>query len=248
MRFEGGTSASLTLSVLSSASSGPFDDSHLSQFTPTRSLQPWQIALIAVGAVLLFVLLPCFLLHRIRRARPRPRNVDLLGHPTYLQSQRSRRGGSAERYSDENSTRWRPVQTLVDFLSFGSAQERDYWSRSYISGTTSLSDPPPAYNLDPTTTTTATTNNNNRRASAAPTYRSRPGSRQLMDLVDHRRTQAPATSLPALRLVLPEGDDGWASEFDRELKTPYSLGRFDPDTPAATYVNSPSIGGRFEKR
>jgi len=57
-----------------------------------------------------------------------------------------------------------------------------------------------------------------------------------MDLVDHRRTQAPVTSLPALRLVLPEGDDGWASEFDRELKTPYSLGRFDPDTPAGTHL------------
>jgi len=248
VQFEGGTSTSLTFSVLSSASSGPFDNSHLSQFTPTRSLQPWQIALIAVGAVLLFVLLPCFLLRRIRRARPRPRNVDLLGHPTYLRSQRSRRRDPAERYSDENSARWRPVQTLVDFLSFGSAQERDYWSRSYISGATSLSDPPPAYNLDPTTTTTTTTTNINRQASAAPTYRSRPGSRQLMDLVDHRRTQAPATSLPALRLVLPEGDDGWASEFDRELKTPYSLGRFDPDTLAGTSFDSHSTGGRFEKR
>jgi len=146
-----------------------------------------------------------------------------LGHPTYLQSQRSRRG------------------------SFGSAQDKDYWSRSYISGATSRSDPPPAYNLDPTTINN-NNNNNNRRASAAPTYCSRPGSWLLMDLVD-RRTQAPATSLPALRIVLPEGDDGWASEFDRELKTPYSLGRLiDPDTPAGTYVNSPSTGCRFEKR
>lgn len=239
VQFEGGTSASLTFSILPSASSGLFDDS---QFTPTHSLRPWQIALIAVGALLIFVLLPCFILRRIRRPRPRPRNVDLLGGPTFLQSQRSRRRGPAEQYSRESSSRWQPVETLVDFLSFGSAQDSDYWGRSYLSGTSSLSDQLPAYNLHPTTTTT------NRRVSTASTYCPRPGSRQLVDLVDHRQTQAPATSLPALRLVLPEDDDDWASEFDRELKTPYSLGHFDPDTPAETYFNSPSTGSRSEKR
>ena len=51
-----------------------------------------------------------------------------------------------------------------------------------------------------------------------------------------------------LRLVLLEGDDEWASEFDRELKTPYSLGRFDPDTPTREYFDSPPTGGRSEKR
>ena len=258
MQSDGGTSASLTVPILPSAPSGLFDDAH---FAPTHSLQPWQIALIAIGVVLILVLLPWFILRRLRRPRPRPRNVDLIGHPTSsMQSQRNRRGGgSAEpqrQYSREtgSSSRWRPVQTLVDFLSFGSGQDNnDYsWRRSYISGATSLSDPPPAYNLH-TTTTNINSDNENRRVSAAPTYRSREESRR-QQLMDHRQTQtrspapAPATNLPMLRLVLPESGDEWASEFDRELKTPYSLGRFDPDTPTGEYFDSPPIGGRSEKR
>lgn len=240
--------------MLPSVSSGLFDDSH---FAPTHSLQPWQIALIAVGAVLILVFLPWFILRRLRRPRPRPRNVDLLGHPTSsMQSQWNRRGGGSAEQQQQDSrendpARWRPVQTLVDFLSFGSGQDNNdyYWRRSYISGATSLSDPPPAYNLHTTTTNINDHNDRNRRASAAPTYRSREESRR-----HHRQTRspapalAPATNLPMLRLVLPEGDDGWASEFDRELKSPYSLGRFDPDTPTGEYFDSPSAGGRFEKR
>jgi len=99
----------------------------------------------------------------------------------------------------------------------------------------SLSDPPPAYYLHPT----------NRRASAAPTYHTRPESLQP---VDHRRTWVPTTTLPVLRLELPEGDEGWASEFDRVLETLYTPGCVEPETPAGIYTSSLSTGNRAEKR
>lgn len=216
---ERGTPTSLPTSISLPTSLVP----QYPQLAPSR---PLVIGLIVACAVILLILLPCFTLHQLRRTRFRPRhgNVDLLAHSR--DSAHRRRGGSG-RVSHESSSRRGPARTLVDFLSFGSIQDSTGGTRSYFSGTTSLSDPPPAYNLHP-------------RASAVPSYRSRSES---LRPTGRRQTRVPITRLPTLRLVVPEGDEGWPSESDQEQKSEH----VDPETPA-TYTSSPSTGGRTEKR
>ena len=212
-----------------STSSSLFDDD--SQYSESHFLLGWQIGIIVPFAVVIFILFPWFIIRQLRRPRfrPSPGNVDLLAQERDLLAQerdlaRRSRGRSGRR-SHERGSRRGPARTLVDFLSFGSVHDNAHRA-SYLSGTTNLPDPPPAYNLHPT----------NQRVSAAPTYRSRSESLQPA----RRQTRVPATRLPALGLDGPE--------FDREQKSPDTLDRVDPEIPATTHISFPSTGGRTEKR
>jgi len=224
------TSTSLSPSIPSSTPSVLFNGP---QYSPPHSLLGWQIGLIAACAAVIFIVFPWVILLQLRRTRFRPRhgNIDLLAS-----ERRGRSRGGAGGHSHETSAGWAPPRTLVDFLSFGSAQDGVSGTRSYFSGTTSLSDPPPAYNAHPA----------NRRVSAAPSYRSHHSG--SLRAADHRHTRGPTTRLPMLGLVLPEGDEGWSSEFDRELKSLYTPDGIDPETPATPYISSPLTGGTTEKR
>lgn len=200
-------------SISLSTSSSLFDDD--SQYSESHFLLAWKIGIIVPFAVVIFILFPWFIIRQLRRPRfrPSPGNVDLLAHSRDLARRGRRRSG---RRSHERSPRRGPARTLVDFLSSGSVHDNAHGT-SYLSGTTSLPDPPPAYNLHPT----------NQRVSAAPTYRSRSESLQQA----HPQTRVPATRLPTLGLVL--GDEG--PEFDREQKSPDTLDRVDPEIPATTH-------------